>query len=303
MSSPECWFCGGASLECVQRGLYHPAKRDHGPFEFDRCAGCGSGITPTPPTREQLAALYGSFRDGLPDLQRSLAADDPQVAWYARCAKRVTRLSGRTAESEFRWVDVGAGGGELSVLLAERFPRSRGTALDLHPRPASLTARDRVDWLQRDVNGAFSAGLPRADVVVSTAVWEHVLRPDLFVREALELLSPGGLLYLICPNYDSLASRLLGARWPYFTPGEHLHMPSPEGARRCLERAWSSLQGAPGGVEIASRPIFLPYTLRYVLRRFGMEKLGRLMPAALHLPLPVGALESVARRRAGEAAA
>jgi hypothetical protein len=77
-------------------------------------------------------------------------------------------------------------------------------------------------------------------------------------------------------------------------------MPTPEGARRCLERAWRGISDAPGGAEVASRGIFLPYTLRYALRRLGWERVGRVLPAAVSLPLPVGALESTARRGAGE---
>lgn len=298
MRGLACCFCGGTSLRCVRRGLYHPTRQDHGPFDFYRCDSCGSGTTAEPPTREQLADLYGSFREGLPVLHRAITSDDPQVAWYRKCVDRVARLTGFDGDSEFRWIDVGAGGGELSDMIAGRFPRSRGTAIDLHARPALLRDLERVDWRRGDVNESFAAGLPRVDLVVSTAVWEHVLRPDRFAAELLKLLSPAGTLYLVCPNYDSLARRLLGTRWPYFTPGEHLHIPSPEGARRCLARERARL-GDEAGATIVSRPIMLPYTLRYVFRRFGLERLGRLVPTAVRFPMPVGALETTVRRRAG----
>lgn len=294
MTAPACCFCGGTALTCVGRGLYHPLKRDHGPFDFYRCDTCGSGTTPELPSQKQLADLYGSFREGLPEFQRSLTSDDPQIAWYRQCLDRIRRLTGFEDRSEFRWIDVGAGGGELSAMLLERFPRSRGTALDLHPRPAALKSFDRLEWRQTDLNEEFARGLAAADVVVSTAVWEHVLRPDRFAAELLKLIAPSGAVYLVCPNYDSLARRMLGSRWPYFTPGEHLHMPSPDGARRCLEREWKREGGRPE-VSIVSRPILLPYSLRYALRRFGMERIGRRVPMAIHFPMPVGALETTVR--------
>jgi hypothetical protein len=302
MTTPACCFCGGTTLTCVGRGLAHPLKPDHGPFEFYRCDNCGSGTTPQPPTREQLAALYSSFREGLPELHRSITRDDPQIAWYERCVNRVARKTRRQDSSEFRWIDVGAGGGELSSLLATRFPRSRGISLDLHPRPSLLDGLDRVEWRMTDVNEDFSRGLPQADLVMSTAVWEHVLRPDHFAASLIRLLSPFATLYLLCPNYGSLASRLLGMRWPYFTPGEHLNMPSPEGARRCLEREWSR-QESTDEARIVSRPLMLPYTLRYVFRRLGLDWVGRRIPAALRFPMPVGALETTLERRPGGSAA
>jgi len=290
MTAPVCCFCGGTSLTCVGRGLFHPLKRDHGPFDFYRCATCGSGTTPEPPTPKQLADLYGSFREGLPELHRTLTADDPQISWYRQCVNRASALMGKPSPSAFRWIDVGAGGGELSAMMSDRFPQSRGIAIDLHPRPASLRDLDRVDWRQSDLNGDFSADLPPADLVISTAVWEHVLRPDRFASELLKLTSDAGMIYLLCPNYDSLARRVMGSRWPYFTPGEHLHLPTPEGARRCLEREARQRDSI-----IVSRPILLPYSLRYVLRRFGLERLGRLVPMAVRFPMPVGALETTVR--------
>jgi SAM-dependent methyltransferase len=301
MTTPACCFCGGTALICVGRGLRHPLKTDHGPFDFYRCEDCGSGTTPEPPSREQLSALYGSFREGLPELHRSITRDDPQIAWYTRCINRVARRTRRSDDSEFRWIDVGAGGGELSALLASRFPRSRGTAMDLHPRPSRLDGLDRVEWRHADVNEDFAEGLPAADLVISTAVWEHVLRPERFVAQLIRLLSPSATLYLLCPNYDSMARRLLGARWPYFTPGEHLNMPTPEGARLCLEREWER-QGPADGATIESNSLMLPYTLRYVFRRLGLDWIGRRIPSALRFPMPVGALETVLERRPGGSA-
>jgi SAM-dependent methyltransferase len=291
----RCWFCGGESLEPIGGGHFHPIRHDFGPFDFLRCADCGSALTANPPSAEQLAALYAGFEDGLPESHRRITQDDPQTAWYARCADRIARLTGLGGEDEFHWIDVGAGGGELSALLGARFPHSRGTALDLHERPLALASSSRVEWLRSDVNGRFADGLQPADVVLSTAVWEHVLRPDQFAGELSELVSPGGLLYLVCPNYASIARRVLRTSWPYFTPGEHLNLPTPQGARRCLERA------APG-CAAASRPMLLTYTVRYVLRRFGLERLGRLVPAAIGIPLPAGALETTMRRPSGVAA-
>src|SRR5437870_2231004 len=100
MAEPTCWFCGSGSLDVVERGRCHPVRPEHGPFDFLRCRECRSGITANPPTREQLAALYASFQDGVSELQRRITRDDPQTAWYARCVDRVVRRTGRREDEE-----------------------------------------------------------------------------------------------------------------------------------------------------------------------------------------------------------
>lgn len=293
-----CMFCGGR-LRLRDRSVFHPFKRDHGPFDIYACIDCGSCQTDPMPSRDSQASLYASYREGLPDMHRTITVDDPQLALYGKCVNRIRHLSGWRAKDEFTWLDVGAGGGEFSKLMTTAFPKSRGVAVDLHPRPVLIADFTTVDWCQVDINQEkFAIRLPQSDLVVSIAVWEHVSHPDLFVANLLRLVRPGGMLYLLCPNSASLASRFLGKRWPYFIPGEHLVMPTPTGAASCLQRAWHLLHGHEERVSISVRPLMLPYTLRYVLRRLGADAAGRMLPVGWSVPLPVGALESSVVRQA-----
>ena len=294
-SEVHCVFCGSDSVTQTHSKLYHTFKKDHGPFEFSMCRSCGSGLTVSPPSAEKLASLYASYRDGLPDLHRAIMLEDPQNELYHLCARRMLKhAAGRTAPI---WVDVGAGGGELSRILSSIVPKGRGIALDLHERPERLDDAVSVDWICADINEpGFSGKLglaAGADLVISTAVWEHVNRPDLYARDLLGMLRPGGVLYLMCPNYGSLARKVMGRRWPYFTPGEHLNMPTPKGAVACLRRAWASLDRGRAAPTIRSAPLALPYSLRYVFRRFGFNAIGKMLPPRIGIPLPAGALEAI----------
>ncbi len=61
------------------------------------------------------------------------------------------------------------------------------------------------------------------DVITSFEVIEHVTEPQAEVRTMVDLLRPGGLLYITTPNFNSLARRILGPRWNIITWPEHLN--------------------------------------------------------------------------------
>jgi len=101
------------------------------------------------------------------------------------------------------------------------------------------------------------------------------------------------MLYMITPNYSSLARRLMGKRWPYFFPGEHIGMPSVMGARRCLDRELTTIRGAGAQSRILVKPAMVSYSLRYVFAKLGLPHVAKLCPRTFTCKLPSGALEAV----------
>ena len=68
------------------------------------------------------------------------------------------------------------------------------------------------------------------------SVLEHVNRPREFLRQVSRLLAPGGATYLIVPNVDSLATRVLHERAATFDGRNHLLYFSPATLRDLLAR-------------------------------------------------------------------
>ncbi len=67
----------------------------------------------------------------------------------------------------------------------------------------------RGDFLEQDFGGqTFNA-------ITLWAVIEHLAEPKRFLEKAHTLLKPGGLCFVLVPNFKSLAVRLLGARYRY----------------------------------------------------------------------------------------
>jgi 2-polyprenyl-3-methyl-5-hydroxy-6-metoxy-1,4-benzoquinol methylase len=289
----RCLFCGGDELRLAFAGGYHKRKKDHGPFDLYQCRECGSAVTYPLPSPAVLASYYTAVTtQGLSHAARDVFAADPEAGWHDACARRLITLAAEKGTESLTWVDVGAGGGEVASRLAAHFPASRGIAVDIHDRPASL--HSSVEWRRIDIGDEnWADHMGKADLVFAVGVWEHVRRPDLFARAMISLLSAGGALYMMTPNFGSIARRLLGARWPYYAPGEHVCMPTPKGARVCLAREFARVHAAVGAPRISARPITLPYSPQLLAVRFGVPQLGRALPQRPRIRLPPGAMECV----------
>ncbi|MBX3744580.1 MAG: class I SAM-dependent methyltransferase [Verrucomicrobiae bacterium] len=117
-----------------------------------------------------------------------------------------------------RVLDVGCNTGAFLFHLLRRFGGDYSavgldvsrSALD-HARQRGLPVLDG-SLLTHDFGAA------RFDAITFWAVIEHLPDPAPLLRRAAELLSPGGVCLAIVPNLDSLAFRLLGARYRYVLP-------------------------------------------------------------------------------------
>jgi 2-polyprenyl-3-methyl-5-hydroxy-6-metoxy-1,4-benzoquinol methylase len=132
---------------------------------------------------------------------------------------------------EGRLLDVGTSIGLFLRLALDRGWSGEGTEFG---RRALAYARDELaldvgDTPIEELEGEY-------DVVTVLSVLEHVNRPREFLRHIARLLKPGGATYLIVPNVDSLACRVLHARAATFDGRNHLVYFSPRTLRDVLER-------------------------------------------------------------------
>lgn len=60
------------------------------------------------------------------------------------------------------------------------------------------------------------------DLIILNHTLEHLVGPIKILTRVYELLKDGGLVLVDVPNAGGLGSRLLGKRWPYLLPKEHI---------------------------------------------------------------------------------
>jgi SAM-dependent methyltransferase len=136
---------------------------------------------------------------------------------------------------EGRLLDVGTAIGLFLDLARQRGWSGIGTEFGAR---ALAYARDELGLEVYDRPLA-ELGLEPAsfDVVTLNSVLEHVNRPLELLAEVGEVLRPGGALYLIVPNVDSLACRVLHERAATFDGRNHLVYFSPATLRDALARS------------------------------------------------------------------
>lgn len=78
------------------------------------------------------------------------------------------------------------------------------------------------------------------DAVTFWAVLEHVATPRAFLERARKVLRPGGFCFVLTPNFDSLATRLLGVKYRYIL-GQHLNYFRRGDLRRLATPAFESV--------------------------------------------------------------
>jgi SAM-dependent methyltransferase len=132
---------------------------------------------------------------------------------------------------EGRLLDVGTSIGLFLRLALDRGWTGHGTEFG---RRALAYAREELGV---PVDDSPIEGLEgEYDVVSVLSVLEHVNRPRAFLRHVSRLLVPGGATYLIVPNVDSLATRVLHERAATFDGRNHLLYFSPRTLRELLAR-------------------------------------------------------------------
>lgn len=214
---PPCPACGEERF----RRLF--AKKGR---HFWRCTGCGLARQHPLPTLEELRAYYdASHVNGL--YRAFVEAERIKTL----TAERRLRQVGRRVRPG-RWLDVGCSNGAFVAAAALAGHEAEGLELS---QPAIDEARRRG---LRVHSGTVEAHGPDAhyDTVTGFDVLEHVTDPVAFIRAVRRLLVPGGTVALTVPNEASLIRYLMGSRWYFYIPEEHLFYFGPKQIRRFLER-------------------------------------------------------------------
>ncbi|MDE2292685.1 MAG: class I SAM-dependent methyltransferase [Elusimicrobia bacterium] len=199
-----------------------------------RCAGCGMVFTNPRPTAQTLARGYGECVDEA-YLEES-AARSINAFLSLRTIERFCR-SGRLLEF----------GCSVGYFLNAARVDFEVTGVE----PSSWACRAAKERFRLDVvEGTLASAALAAssfDAVAMIDVIEHLPDPGAAVVRAGELLKPGGILYLVTPDIDSLSARLLGGSWWGLRPAHIQYFSAATLGRLLSERGFEVVQSRSFG--------------------------------------------------------
>ena len=194
------------------------------------CPGC-AGVLLDPAPVHQSNLVFESPEGA----HRQAALEASRRPYFLRHLVRVERRMPTTVQ-KWRLLEIGCGSGVLLGLALER--GWHAAAIEMSPELADLarSANPGADVVCGDVTD-HTVGRADYDAVVALDVLEHVLEPEVLVRNCGAQLRRGGLLLLQTPNTAGLRHRLQGADWEMRDPTQHVNLFSPQGLRGLLERS------------------------------------------------------------------
>jgi SAM-dependent methyltransferase len=212
----KCPLCDGPTTAWAAK------SRASQTFNYDRCLGCGFAFVNPRPTMQALALHYSSpipHHSGADSSPAPLLpADQRELGkWPSKAIRQILDL--RPGPGHF--LDIGAADGAFS--LAAIRAGLLVTALEIDPDdlPAlkSIPQVRVIEQLFED----FDAAPASCDYILMSHVLEHVHDPRAWIEKAANLLTPGGVLAIMLPHFDSIYRLLGGVRDPYFIPPDHLN--------------------------------------------------------------------------------
>lgn len=214
------------------------------------CQRCGGFSASRMPTGEALQIYY---RDYYQDADEKVTFDLP-----GRLALHIFRRAFPHPPPNRRIdvLDFGGGDGEISRLLAEKILEAGAPAVrillvdftaEVRPSDSPRVSLERAVNLDGIEESAF-------DLVVASAILEHIPHPRRDLTSLLDALRPGGVFYARTPSVVPLLRLCarFGVRWDFTFPG-HLHDLGQEFWDGAL--GWLSLEGAFDVMDARPSPV------------------------------------------------
>ncbi|MDX1952156.1 MAG: class I SAM-dependent methyltransferase [Verrucomicrobiota bacterium] len=202
-------------------------------LQLVKCLECGMTFS-NPVAEEFITGSYYNDSSSYYLSEAKLAGDYSPVR-FSRELAIFRRFSQRG-----RLLDVGCSTGAFLYQVGQRWPGDyemlgtdvAGPALDFaRAKGVNVTSAhlfdEECDW------GKF-------DAITYWAVLEHLPDPSMFLKRSSELLKPNGHCFVLVPNFNALAVKLLGARYRYILP-QHLNYFTRHTLRRLADEHFTIL--------------------------------------------------------------
>lgn len=262
---------------CCHSSYLAPRRPLRG-YKMLACRNCGFSFVHPAPSAAEIEAFYNKSRvvSNLEDVIRECieafdrGGNAPKRDWFNRVLGEARRY---TSKDKMNILEVGSGYGYFVHYAKKAGHTVIGTEVTAdYARAANAVAGD-IHYLG-DGNYDKVVGERWADLIYLEHVFEHVLEPDKMMEQLKKKLAPGGVLHLSLPNSRSFLARLMGARWPWACPPDHLYYYNRKSLTLYLQnRGFEVLESYTG--DYYFRSIFQLYSLiplsNFIRKRLGLK--------------------------------
>lgn len=234
-----CW-CGERRARRVCHQMF--GRR---PFAVLACVACQTRrlLPRALPDQSAAAQLYNQYELGV--------VEDPSEHQTVQRMLRRFQVVNLPLGPDCRVLDVGCGAGAILEAVCQQY-RCQGKGIDVDARRIERARRLRT-------RAEFECGLFDSqridqlyDVVLCTAVIEHVVAPVEFMRSLAAALKPEGSLFVLTPNAACWTFRVLGSWWrDLLSVGEHIYLFTPQSLEACARQAGLRLEAVATDVDHA----------------------------------------------------
>lgn len=253
-------------------------------FEILECERCHHRMTRSPDPAGHVTQVYGDDYffgggAGYPNYLRERSLLIARGRWYAHQLRHWHAGPGRL-------FDVGTAAGFTLQGFADAGWQGAGI------EPNTCMAAYARDVLGFDVaTGTIEelTGAPEYDLICMLQVISHLVDPHQAVRQASQLLVPGGLALIETWNWQSRTARLSGRRWHEYSPPSVLHWFCPTSLDTLMGRlGFQRLHRGRARKRISVRHACSLLAYRSGRGRLAraLNALGRAVPKGLSLPYP-----------------
>jgi len=187
-------------------------------FTTVKCNACGFIWTNPRPSDEDIDEYYDNYAKLRSALDKSVT-DNRKIQYEI---DRDFAYGFFEDEKEICTLDFGCYDGSFLSIFDNRFKKH---GID--------KSKDAIEWAKNNLefgNNMHCCKIVEApyrdeyfDFIILRGVIEHLPHPNRDIRKVVQLLRPGGLLYLCAtPNVDSFSAKKFKNRWNQFKPPEHL---------------------------------------------------------------------------------
>jgi SAM-dependent methyltransferase len=281
-----CAVCGGGEFAVIARGADYELQTCANEWIFRQCADCGHVQLDPRPAVAALPVIYPAHYYSY-DMEKSVG----RVALAGKAfldRRKFARILDLLGRSPGAYLDVGCGDLKyLELMRGFGVSPDRLYGLELDDRVVERARRRGFRVFAERVEASDAIPHGAIDFATMFHVIEHVADPGAVIRKIASWLTPGGVLALETPNFDSLDARLFRSKyWGGYHIPRHWHIFT----RRSLA---TLLEGNGFAVEaISYQPghSFWLYSLHHLLRYnriLPMPRLAQLFHPLKSLPMLV----------------